>query len=184
MYNKRLSVQIYQQLTHAKVINARQLDQQDQFVDNPLYVEIMSNKEIYQTQYEMSGHLLTFQDDFIYLQAEMSDPTKDEMNRRAPLLFMLMSRYLLKKGYRFEKLSHHKGGLTPLEVEEIGALDDTQEWLDKAEMGKYPFAKNIKLYLIDRGLMLEKNNGAFILSDAGSRFFTDLFERHTTPAPH
>lgn len=178
MYDLKLSKLIFQELTSARIINNKILIKGDTWVENPLYSEIITNIEQYKQQYEMCGYELSLKAGFIHLQPSLSDNTTDDLNKRIPLLFMLISRNMLIKGYRFEKIDNVLGGITPDEIEEIGALDETKEWLEKAEFGKMDFKKAIKLTLVDRNLMVEKDNGNIILSTSGSVFFEELFLEH------
>jgi hypothetical protein len=179
MFDKVLSAEVYNRLMNGKVINKYNIDKKGDKYNDVLFSEIILNLDDYKKQYEMSGFELVSGYNFFYIRNGITDSIKADVSKKISVLLLVISRHVTKKGYKFDKLSNPKGGITNNELLEIEDLDETKELMEKSEMGKMKFHIAVKRVLVDRGIMLEKVTGEFILSDAGISFFNDLFSSYS-----
>jgi len=182
MYNANLSSEIYSQLMNGKVINKTVLNNSAQFVENPLFNEIMDNLKDYRTQYKMNGAEFVEEADYIFIRDRASnrDDLKTDITMKAYLLLLLLGKYLTEHNYNISKLTHPSGGITRADIEAIQEMPVTQEIMEKTKM-KSDLFSTIKNVLIDRHIMLEKpGSQSYILSDSGKAFFDEVVKNYAS----
>lgn len=180
MYDINLSSEIFSQLMNGKVINKTILNNSTQFVENPLFNEIMDNLKDYRTQYRMNGVEFVEEVNYVFIRDKTSnrDNFKTDITMRACLLLLLLGKYLTAYNYRISKLTDPSGGITLADIEIIQEMPDTYEILEKANMKNDLYAL-IKTILIDRHIMLEKpGSQSYILSDSGRAFFDEIVSNY------
>lgn len=180
MYDTNLSIEIFSQLMNGKVINKTILNNNAQFVENPLFNEIMDNLKDYRTQYQMNGVEFVEEAEYIFIRDRLSnqDDLKTDIMMKACLLLLLLGKYLTEHNYRISKLSTSSGGITHADIEAMHEMPDTQEILEKAKM-KNDLHSMIKSVLVDRHIMLEKlGSESYILSDSGRAFFEEIVKNY------
>jgi len=180
MYDTNLSSEIFSQLMNGKVINKSILNNNAQFVENPLFNEIMDNLKDYRTQYQMNGVEFVEEAEFIFIRDRVSnrDDLKTDITMKACLLLLLLGKYLTEHNYRISKLIDPSGGITRADIEAMQEIPDTQEILEKAKM-KNDLHAMIKSVLVDRHIMLEKpGSQSYILADSGKAFFDEIVKNY------
>ena len=180
MYDTNLSSDIFSQLMNGKIINKTILNNNAQFVENPLFNEIMDNLKDYRTQYQMNGVEFVEETEFIFIRdrGSIRDDLKTDISMKACLLLLLLGKYLTEHNYRISKLIDPTGGITRADIEIIQEMPDTQEILEKAKM-KIDLHAMIKSVLVDRHIMLEKpGSQSYILADSGKAFFDEIVKNY------
>jgi len=92
MLNMQLSVKIYDVLMNGRILN-RQIIENDTWIANPLFIEIMDNLDDYRKQYEMSGYNFIASGDYVYIAENSSDDLKTDISMRAQVLLMLIGKF-------------------------------------------------------------------------------------------
>jgi len=180
MYNAVMSQRIFNELMNGRIINKTMIDNSNNFVENPLFTEIIDNLDDYRNQYKMSGYEFVENPDYIYIREFTADSSglKSDITMKACVLLLLMGKYLTDNNYRISKLIDPSGGLTEADFEAIQNMPDTAEILEKSAM-KRDFTASIKPILVERNIMLQKiGSNAFILSDSGRAFFDEIVDSY------
>ncbi|PKQ73654.1 condensin complex protein MksE [Aeromonas sobria] len=180
MFNAMLSSDIFNILMNGKIINKTELNNSGQFVDSPLFIEIMSNLKDYRTQYEMCGFEFVEEIDYIFIRDRVSnrDDLKTDISMKACLLLLLLGKYLTENNFRLSKLTDFSGGINAADIEAIQEMPDTNEILEKANIKK-DLHTEIKNTLVNRNILLEKpSSQSYILSDSGRAFFNEIINNY------
>ncbi|MBT4836710.1 MAG: hypothetical protein HON94_05130 [Methylococcales bacterium] len=180
MYDANLSAEIFSQLMNGKIINKTILNNSSQFVENPLFNEVMDNLKDYRSQYAMNGVELVEEAEYLFIRDRnsSSEELKTDVMMKACLLLLLLGKYLTENNYRLSKLTDSSGGITIADIEAINEMPDTQEILEKGKM-KNDLASAIKSILVERHIMLEKpSSQSYILSDSGRTFFDEIVKSY------
>lgn len=93
MYDTNLSSEIFNQLMNGKVINKNILNNNAQFIENPLFNKAMDNLGDYRTQYEMNGMEFVEKAEYIFIKDKFSnqDDLKTDITMKACLLLSLLN---------------------------------------------------------------------------------------------
>ena len=170
----QLSVKIYDVLMNGRILN-RQIIENDTWIANPLFIEIMDNLDDYRKQYEMSGYNFIASGDYVYIAENSSDDLKTDISMRAQVLLMLIGKYLNNNNFSLQKLNNLNAGLTLADIEGIQKMEETSELLIRTGLKEDDLLSSIKNILVERHILLEKNNTqVYILSAIGQKFFDDL----------
>ena len=174
MIEMQLSVKIYDVLMNGRIIN-RQILENDHWVNNPLFSEIMDNLDAYRQQYQMSGFCLYSSGDYVYIAENASDDLKTDVSMRAQVLLMLIGKYLNNQNLSLKKLSNLNTGLSLADIAGIQAMPESAELLMRAGMREDDLLSSIKSILVERNILLEKSSSqSYILSAIGEKFYEDL----------
>jgi hypothetical protein len=174
MLNMQLSVKIYDVLMNGRILN-RQIIENDTWIANPLFIEIMDNLDDYRKQYEMSGYNFIASGDYVYIAENSSDDLKTDISMRAQVLLMLIGKFLNNNNFSLQKLNNLNAGLTFADIENIQKMEETSELLIRMGLKENDLLSSIKNILVERHILLEKiNTQAYILSAIGQKFFDDL----------
>lgn len=180
MFDASLSGEIFNHLMNGKIINKTMLNNSGQFVDNPLFVEIMTNLKDYRTQYEMCGFEFAEDINYIFIRDRVNnrEDLKTDISMRACLLLLLLGKYLTENNFRLSKLTDPSGGITAADIEAMQEMPDTDEILEKANIKK-DLLTEIKTTLVNRNILLEKPSlQTYILSDSGRAFFDEIIKNY------
>jgi len=180
MYNAYLSSQIFNHLMNGKVINKTKLNNNSQFVENPLFIEIIENLDDYKTQYQMNGVDLVVTVDYVYIKERglKNDNLKTDITMKTCLLLLLLGKYITENNFRMSKLTEPSGGITEADIDAIMEMSDTPEILEKAKM-KNDLLPLIKSILVKRSILLEKPGAqSYILSDSGRAFYDEIIKSY------
>ena len=181
MFDVNLSKEIFSQLINGKVISKSILNNGGDFIDNPLFAEIIHNLDDYRTQYKMSGYDFVEQSDFFYIREQViqENDLKTDITMKVCVLLLLIGKYLTESNFRLTKLTESSGGLTNADFDAIQERPDTQEILDKSKIKD--FRTGIKSILVDKNILLQKpGSHSYILSDAGRFFFTEIVANYNS----
>ncbi|CAD7532990.1 MULTISPECIES: condensin complex protein MksE [Aeromonas] len=181
MYNAALSSDIFNDLMNGKMINKTTFNNAGQFVDNELFIEIITNLKDYRTQYEMNGFEFVETNNYFFIRDRVNnkDDLKTDISMRACLMLLLLGKYITENNYRLEKLTDAAGGITVADIEAIKEMSDTGEILEKAGINK-DLHKEIRTTLVNRNIMLEKpSQQVYVLSDSGRAFFDEIIANYT-----
>ena len=174
MVNMHLSGKIYDVLMNGRILT-REIIENDTWVQNPLFTEVMDNLGDYRKQYQMSGYNFLSSGDYIYISEDSSDDLKTDISMRAQVLLMLIGKYLNNNNLSLKKLTNLNAGLTLTDIAGIQAMEETSELLIRTGMKEDDLFSSIKNTLVDRNILLEKTSSqAYILSAIGQFFFDDL----------
>lgn len=179
------SVEIYNELMNGRMINREIVSEDGEFERNPLFTEVMDNVGAYTQQYEMSGHSIQYNTDYLYLfKGQSHESSKTELSMKAYILLMIIGHYVNSQGFvitsdrNTSKLSAIGGGLTLADIDKIQETPVMKEMLERADM-KGDLYKVIKNILIERHIMHRNPvTGNIILSGAGAHFFDELTENY------
>lgn len=171
--NLKLSGLIFSRLMSGKVINQFQYSASGERVEDALFTEIFSNFDDYLKQYAMSSLELIVGDSFYYVRDADRNSKYSEATKKIQVLLILIGRHITFSGSVFDKLTNPKGGITEEDLLSIRDNEEFSEILERSEI--FDILKGVKLNLIDRGIMQQLGNGAYILTPAGASFFDDLF---------
>lgn len=171
--NLKLSGLIFSRLMSGKVINQFQYSSSGERVEDALFTEIFSNFDDYLKQYAMSSLELKAANSFYYVRDTDQNSKYSEATKKIQVLLILIGRHITFSGSVFEKLINPKGGITEEDLLAISNNEEFNEILERSEI--FDILKGVKLNLIDRGIMQQLGNGAYILTPAGVSFFDDLF---------
>ena len=176
MVNKNLSNQIYNHLINGKVINREKIEN-DAFVPDELYSEIMQHEEAYREQYDMCGYNMHIANGYIYLleKVEKKD-LKTDVIMRCYVLLLIVAKYMNDINKSHSKLMSLNGGISKAEIDSLNDNPDIKELLKKCDFNsKDDLFTNIKSQLIDRHILLEKTGSQrYVLSHAGKFFFDEI----------
>ncbi|MGN5091080.1 condensin complex protein MksE [Aeromonas hydrophila] len=95
MYNAALSSDIFNDLMNGKMINKTTFNNAGQFVDNELFIEIITNLKDYRTQYEMNGFEFVETNNYFFIRDRVNnkDDLKTDISMRACLMLLLLGKY-------------------------------------------------------------------------------------------
>lgn len=176
MVNKNLSNQIYNHLINGKVINREKIEN-DAFVPDELYSEIMQHEEAYREQYDMCGYNMHIANGYIYLleKVEKKD-LKTDVIMRCYVLLLIVAKYMNDINKSHSQLMSLNGGISKAEIDSLNDNPDIKELLKKCDFNsKDDLFTNIKSQLIDRHILLEKTGSQrYVLSHAGKFFFDEI----------
>jgi hypothetical protein len=176
MVNKRLSKEIYNHLINGKIINRDRIEN-DAFVADELYSEIMQHEDAYREQYDMCGYNLHMANGYIYLleKVEKKD-LKTDVVMRCYVLLLIIAKYMNDINKSHSQLISLNGGISKAEIDSINESLDVKELLKKCDFNsKDDLFTNIKSQLIDRHILLEKTGSQrYVLSQAGKFFFDEI----------
>ena len=176
MVNKNLSKQIYNHLINGKVINRDKIEN-DAFVPDELYSEIMQHEETYREQYDMCGYNMHIANGYIYLleKVEKKD-LKTDVIMRCYVLLLIVAKYMNDINKSHSQLMSLNGGISKAEIDSLNDNPDIKELLKKCDFNsKDDLFTNIKSQLIDRHILLEKTGSQrYVLSHAGKFFFDEI----------
>lgn len=176
MVNKNLSKQIYNHLINGKVINRDKIEN-DAFVPDELYSEIMQHEEAYREQYDMCGYTMHIANGYVYLleKSEKKD-LKTDVVMRCYVLLLIVAKYMNDINKSHSQLMSLNGGISKAEIDSLNDNPDIKELLKKCDFNsKDDLFTNIKSQLIDRHILLEKTGSQrYVLSHAGKFFFDEI----------
>ena len=176
MVNKNFSKQIYNHLINGKVINREKIEN-DTFVPDELYSEIIQYEEIYREQYDMCGYNMHIANGYIYLleKVEKKD-LKTDVIMRCYVLLLIVAKYMNDINKSHSQLMSLNGGISKAEIDSLNDNPDIKELLKKCDFNsKDDLFTNIKSQLIDRHILLEKTGSQrYVLSHAGKFFFDEI----------
>jgi len=176
MVNKRLSKDIYNHLINGKIINRERIEN-DTFVPNELYSEIMQHEEAYREQYDMCGYNMHIANGYIYLleKTEKKD-LKTDVIMRCYVLLLIIAKHMNDINKSHNQLMSLNGGISKAEIDLLNENSDVKELLKKCDFNsKDDLFTNIKSQLIDRHILLEKTGShRYVLSQAGKFFFDEI----------
>ncbi|CAA0096240.1 Uncharacterised protein [BD1-7 clade bacterium] len=173
--NLKLSAEIFRELMSGKIIN--RLASVDGDDENPLFSEISTRTKDYTMHYAMAGFELVSRPDFFYIRERNSESPYTEPVKKIQGLLLIISRYITKRGFMFDRITSKNAGLTHEDINNIIEDDEYQEIMSAIEIKD--FMVTFKSHLLDRGIMQEIRSGKYLLTAAGSYFFDDLFARST-----
>ena len=181
MFDTHKSKIIFDELMNGRVINKRDYNQDGSPQDNPLFDEIISNEDSYRTQYLMNGYQLVMEVDHCFIRDNQADTEITDLEKRISVLFLIISRYITKNGYRFEMLKDPNHGLTEDLIQEIDEEETTKELKLKVatDFCKQNLKTAIDKNLYERNLMARSKVGRYFLTDSGVAFFDNLFNHDT-----
>lgn len=169
-----LAPKIYNHLMNGRIINREVIDN-DNYVMNPMFVQIMDNLAEYEKQYEMCGFNMIKTGDYVYLcEKKASEDLKTDVGMHVQILLLLIGKYLNRKNLSLSKITTLSAGISLAEVEDVGKMEEAIELLDKARV-KMNFADAFTKILVRRSIFLEKTTSkSYVLSSIGVKFFEEL----------
>ena len=176
MVNKNFSKQIYNHLINGKVINREKIEN-DTFVPDELYSEIIQYEEIYREQYDMCGYNMHIANGYIYLlEKNEKKDLKTDVVMRCYVLLLIIAKYMNDINKSHSQLMSLNGGISKAEIDSMNESPDIKELLKKCDFNnKDDLFTNIKSQLIDRHILLEKTGSQrYVLSHAGKFFFDEI----------
>lgn len=176
MVNKNFSKQIYNHLINGKVINREKIEN-DTFVPDELYSEIIQYEEIYREQYDMCGYNMHIANGYIYLlEKNEKKDLKTDVVMRCYVLLLIVAKYMNDINKSHSQLMSLNGGISKAEIDSLNDNPDIKELLKKCDFNsKDDLFTNIKSQLIDRHILLEKTGSQrYVLSHAGKFFFDEI----------
>lgn len=171
MANIALASKIYNQLMNGCVIN-REIIDNDTYIINPMFFEIMDNLVEYEKLYEMCGFNMVKTGDYVYLcEKKATEDLKTDVGMHIQILLLLIGKYLNRRNLSLSKITTLSAGISLTEVEEVEKMEETIELFDKARITmnfKIAFLK----ILVKRNIFIEKTTSkTYVLSAIGVKFF-------------
>jgi hypothetical protein len=173
MLNAMLSRTIYAELNAGHVINAH-LYNAGAEKNNPLYLELSTEREDYARLYDALGYELVHRPGFFFIREAATDDPYREATVKVVALLTIIGRGIMQQGYRFSLLVNEGSGVS----EEIAqALDSAEEYRDimQAVGLKNGLWQEMKNNLVERRIAYINDAGRLVLADSGRHFFDTLF---------
>lgn len=169
------SAEIFNHLMNGRIINRELMGSHGSFENNPLFSEVMDNREDYSKQYKMSGFHLVESAEYIYIiKGQEFDIAKTQIAMKAYFLLTILSKYATSNNIAIGKLWSAEGGISPAEIVKIEELRDTKEILERCNLDDSLY-KNIKVIMVDRDIAyIHPVSQNIVLSNAGKQFFEDI----------
>lgn len=170
--NRKLSVELYGQLMHGKMIN-RTVSIDGVLKSNPYFEEVLNNFDHYHNLYDLIGYELVMRDGFTFIRTSDGTDAKDDLARSIQGLLLVLFRGVLELGFTMDVLLKDSAGLSSFHIEEIGKGQDKVEVLMACGMKSGTLQEYIKR-LETRYIAYRNEKGNLVLSEAGTAFFNDL----------
>lgn len=190
MANYTLSKEVYSHLMNGKMLNKHLLDNAGDDTVNPLFIEIIDNKDEYVKQYKMSGYHLVIapinDPEYIYIVATGTlDGTKTELAMKAMTMLLVIGQYINHHKFKLSKLTNAKsGGLTQDDFLEMADMPHVKEILEKSKLitkGERTLQDVVIKLLVHRDIMIEvPSKKAYILTNAGHSFYQEIQRKFDT----
>jgi hypothetical protein len=170
--NKRLSVEIYEQLMNGKAIN-RSIFSDGELRPNQCFEELLNHFDHYRNLYSQIGYELVMQEGFAFIRTPgWSDQVEDAV-RRIQALLLVLFRGAMELGFTMDVLTKDNAGLSNAYLEVIGSGEDKQEVLHACGMKGDTLLSYMKM-LESRAIAYRNAKGNLVLTEAGVAFYKEL----------
>ena len=178
MISNEFSQIIYNDLVKGKTINKHSyIVKTNELEDNPLYNEIFINFDEYRQLYQRINFDLVHKNSSFFFIRELSGGDSNEATIKIQALLIIIGRIVTEKGYLFDVLIDHRAGIG---LEDLSVAMSEERYSDILHTCKLCVSRSIEeeinSHLITRGIMFKNSRGHYVLSDAGTAFFSELTE--------
>ena len=178
MITTKLSQTIYSQLINGKAINKHAyILKTNELEDNSLYNEIFNNFDEYNTLYQRINYDLVHKNSCFFYIRELGGEDANEVTIKIQALLTIIGRIITEQGYLFDVLTDHRAGV---KAEDLSVATSEERYLDILHTCKLCLKRGIEEEinnnLVVRGLMFINSRGHYVLTEAGTTFFSALTE--------
>ena len=176
MISNELSQAIYNDLVKGKTINKHSYKiKTNELDENSLYNEVFINFDEYRQLYQRINFDLIHKNSSFFFIRDISGGDANEATIKIQALLIIIGRIITEKGYLFDVLTYHRAGIG---LEDLSAATSEERYSDILHTCKLCISRSIEdeivSHLITRGIMFKNSRGHYVLSDAGTAFFSEL----------
>jgi len=178
MISNELSQKIYNQLINGKAINKHSYNiKTNELDDDQLYTEMFMYFDEYRQLYQRINFDLVHKNSRFFFIRELNGGDANEATIKIQALLIVIGRIVTEKGYLFDVLTDYRAGI---KIEDLSSAMSEERYTDILHTCKLCTSRSIEdemySHLITRGIMFKNSRGHYVLSDAGTAFFSELID--------